>query len=100
MPKKCESCKHYGNLSSDGKFENGFCNSRALAVSSGLQGRSIPITLGREICDVEGDGIFVHFEPKTPVSGVGFDIDGAIPDISRVDAAKPGPSQLAMRAAA
>lgn len=64
--KKCERCRHFRSDRNRRGFEAGVCTSSSIAINS------LPILDAREICDKEGDGIFVYFEPKTPAAGVVF----------------------------
>ena len=75
MPKKCASCRHFQSDPNSDQFERGFCTHirirrPSLWTPPGQQ--PVPINRAREICDKEGDGIFVHFEPKTPAAGFAF----------------------------
>lgn len=65
MPKKCESCRHYRQDPSKPGFDFGFCFSPQIKIPM----HSLPVLRAREICDREGDGIFVYFEPREPASG-------------------------------
>lgn len=59
MKMKCEHCRFYGTW-----LEKPVCNnSNAIAVS---------LDISRDICDREGDGHFVYFEPKHPQAGACF----------------------------
>lgn len=61
MPNRCESCRFFaGHYRS---FEESSCVRLELPED---------ITAAREICNKEGDGIFVYFEPKTPTAGATF----------------------------
>ncbi len=70
MPKKCESCRFY-NESNDSLPESCLNLSVRCSVDPDFIFYRIFAELGpaREICDREGDGIFVYFEPKQPVAG-------------------------------
>lgn len=61
---RCESCKHYQAAISGRDFQSGFCLSP--------QQPRTAIMNAREICDREGDGRFVFYEPKEPASGAEF----------------------------
>ena len=63
MPKKCESCKYYRNYGNV-PFEKGICTSQKTWNAN--------IVLARDECDKEGNGTFVHYEPKTPTAGATF----------------------------
>ena len=67
MPKKCESCQNFRPDWRNRGFEAGACISRKIVTMN-----SLPILTARGLCDKEGDGIFVYFEPKTPAAGVAF----------------------------
>lgn len=73
MPKKCEGCRHF-KPAEGGQFTDGRCDSLDVSNTRPYWKRRGPvlITIAREICDKEGDGIFVHFEPKTPAAGRAF----------------------------
>lgn len=70
MPKKCESCRHFRPAE---QFEKSVCqNSRVINTQPYTSRSLMLINTARDICDKEGDGIFVHFEPKTPAAGQAF----------------------------
>jgi hypothetical protein len=60
----CESCKHYQPAVSRRNFESGFCLSPDQPRTA--------IMNAREVCDKEGDGRFVYYEPKQPTAGAEF----------------------------
>lgn len=70
MPKKCESCQHYVGQPIFGKE---FCLNvivKAAAKSDDVfLDQFTKLDPAREICDTEGDGIFVFFQPITPAAG-------------------------------
>lgn len=74
MPKKCESCRHYLPVPGTNEFHKAQCTSwEVLSLEAHIFGGPMPlIEDAREICDKEGDGIFVYFEPKVPTAGVAF----------------------------
>lgn len=76
MPNKCESCRHFRLSRPKGDFRNGTCSSEQVALTRTLMltGAFLPISTAREICDREGDGIFVYFEPKEPTAPHGLDL--------------------------
>jgi len=64
MPIKCESCKF---------LKRGFAIQVCTSARTRLvDGYDTIIGKAREICDREGDGIFVYFEPKDPTTGAAF----------------------------
>ena len=71
MPKKCESCRYFRNLT-DWDFNYGACVSEAVLGEMVGSADAIDILSGRKICDREADGIFVHFEPIEPTAGAIF----------------------------
>lgn len=72
MPKKCESCEHLLRLDPD-DFEFSICRSTGVNAHETVNFCRVPtMTEAREICNKEGDGIFVYFEPKTPTAGAAF----------------------------
>ena len=72
MPKKCEECRHYKPSGLARGFWNGFCASPTILNIREVVMSNLSIRYAREICDREGDGIFVHFEPKCPTAGACF----------------------------
>lgn len=62
MPKKCESCRHYFSDPAMKGVE--VCGSEDVIgqIAVGVA-EAIDLNFGRMICDKEGDGIFVYFEP-------------------------------------
>lgn len=71
MP-KCESCRFYDKPSPSHTFGAGQCRQSEIGSrlgKNGLRGFHT-IEFAREICDREGDGRFVYFEPKNP-GGIG-----------------------------
>lgn len=87
MPKKCESCRNYrtttgpatiGRLRRDHFGDNiptievcSYFPVEPYRCGEGLV-ESMRLDQARDICDREGDGIFVYFEPKEPTSGAAF----------------------------
>lgn len=71
MKMKCESCRHFGLSRPKGDARNGLCRNENVIREGALFETSyfLPISPAREICDKEGDGHFVYFEPKTPAAG-------------------------------
>ena len=78
MTIKCESCKH--RVSLGGNLME-FCENPKVVPAGhpwarqGLWPLMNDGTIkesAREICNKEGDGIFVHFEPKIPGNGAAF----------------------------
>lgn len=72
MSKKCECCRHFQLSRPKGHFNDGTCrNSTVVDEGSLFTGTrtSLPILKAREICDREGDGRFVHFDPKDDTAG-------------------------------
>lgn len=84
MKPKCLSCRHYGNHFTNftdpapGVFASGWCSApeiNAQVESAGYilaRGSSVDIATARDLCDREGNGIFVHFEPEDPATGAAF----------------------------
>ena len=85
---KCLSCRHFGSdLSVNGPRPDidvllaGWCSAPAIAAqirSAGYivaRGSEVDILTARELCDREGDGIFVNFEPESPSSGAAFEAE-------------------------
>ncbi len=72
MPKKCESCRFFFPLSG-GTFTQAKCLNEDVRKrrTEQLQGFTT-ITRARTICDRDGDGIFVYFEPHDPAAGAAF----------------------------
>lgn len=73
MPKKkCESCRHYDKPSPSHSFGAGQCRQSEIGSRLGKKGlRGFhTVEFAREICDREGDGVFVYYEPKNP-GGIG-----------------------------
>ncbi|MEQ1644253.1 MAG: hypothetical protein ABL959_12470, partial [Pyrinomonadaceae bacterium] len=54
-----------------------FCSNDTLATDEVREmfpdRKGLPLDYARNLCDREGDGIFVHFEPKTPTAGAAFE---------------------------
>ena len=87
MPIKCESCKHcvsvkvprfrFGKAIVSGDLQTVKVCKNHLCTTEDIREQfpdrhGMPLDMAREICDREGNGIFVHFEPKTPASGASF----------------------------
>ena len=76
MPKKCESCRFYAHQVSELYFD--LCKQQTvvdLVFPPEFETDKFvdaPLTLARDICNKEGDGIFVYFDPKTPTAGAAF----------------------------
>lgn len=69
MPKKCESCRFFYALAK-GDFDNSICTNVDVNGHTSVNFAEVPtMTEARQICDREGDGIFVYFEPKEPHAG-------------------------------
>jgi len=71
--KKCEKCKFYFGDSQE-PFEKGVCASPIVIGTFGVEAEAMDITAAREMCDREGDGHFVYFEPLTPAAGAAFEL--------------------------
>lgn len=73
MQRKCESCRHYQpSRAFPGQFARGVCHTvriRRPTISTPPEAPPVPILEARDICDREGDGHFVHFEPLIPEAG-------------------------------
>lgn len=70
MPKKCESCRFYCNeITEHRNFYLGYCTRDDVFAESPIPDdpafyQDYPrIADARKICDREGDGVFVYFEP-------------------------------------
>lgn len=75
----CESCRHYGSKvvhENEARRLIRFCTNDLCTtdqVREQFPDRlGMPIDMAREICDREGDGFFVYYEPKDPSAGVAF----------------------------
>lgn len=73
---KCETCRYFGSkLVHIGEAQRQiiFCTNDKCATDQVREmfpdRHGMPLDLARNTCDRESDGIFVHFEPKTPASG-------------------------------
>ena len=81
MPKKCETCRHHGTIDRGPKrilvpglvdrSRNSLvelCSNHVLAsdeIKEMFPDRhGLPLDYARNLCDREGDGIFVYYEPK------------------------------------
>lgn len=80
MPKKCESCRFHSSKRSKlsiGEIALVFCTNPIVAsdeIKEMFPDRiGLPLDIAREVCDKEGDGIFVYFEPVTPAAGATFE---------------------------
>jgi len=100
MPIKCEGCRYFEQPTvihekSVRPFRhvsvctNKLCVPNYFEIKPNFHG--LNIDTAREICDREGDGIFVHFEPK-PSAGAAF-ATGTSPT-------SPTTPELALKAAA
>lgn len=73
---KCEQCRHHKPAQ---KFTQSECtNPKVVQIQTELNkapgtryldSDKLPILRARYLCDREGDGIFIHYEPKDPESG-------------------------------
>lgn len=70
MPKKCESCRHYTAYKIP--KGDGECSQPIIGATAPCNLGRLRITAAREICNKEGDGHFVYFEPKDPATGAAF----------------------------
>lgn len=61
MPKKCLSCRHFVENQITGNFEDAVCLHTETVFNNVIEARNI--------CDREGDGHFVYFEPRDPEAG-------------------------------
>ena len=67
---KCETCRF---LRTGPSPETSYCTSPEVNTEFyGIKFAATSLPKAREICNKEGDGIFVHFEPKTPGNGAAF----------------------------
>lgn len=76
MPNKCESCRFYGTeivAAGENQRRIRFCTNPNTVTDKVREmfpdRRGVPLDMARDICDREGDGIFVYYEPKTPATG-------------------------------
>lgn len=68
--KICSRCRYY-RPSVTGRFEHGICVERSIVRLNGRRSSTfLRIMAAREVCDREGDGRFVHFEPVAQLAGV------------------------------
>lgn len=66
----CHLCRHF-RPSVTGRFDDGICVDRTIVRLHGRPGTTwFRINPAREVCDREGDGRFVHFEPVDQLPGV------------------------------
>ena len=72
MSRKCESCRHYFSDPAIPGVE--VCGSEDVLGQMVGVAEAIELSFGREICDREGDGHFVYFEPieVDPSAGATF----------------------------
>lgn len=69
MPKKCECCRFYLNVTDVSEF----CTNVAVGDLPTENHELFPrLNIARESCDREGDGHFVYFTPKDPQAGACF----------------------------
>ncbi len=66
---KCEYCRFFDNGPSG--FDSGICKNEQVLNITGDWIAAL-INDARNICDREGDGHFVYFEPKYPQAGAAF----------------------------
>lgn len=71
MPKKCESCRYYVNPERAFEFDGAICSNIEINSTVRFQ-RVVMMPEARELCDREGDGHFIYFEPKEPAAGQAF----------------------------
>ena len=74
MSIKCESCRFFDKPNADAPSESARCLQvfvQTQRLKSGARGW-FTIDKDREICDREGNGHFVYFEPTTPTAGAAF----------------------------
>ena len=76
MPRKCDSCIHQRSQSlqvNSKKITGYYCVNHRCAsdeVKEMFPHRyGVPLDMARDICDREGDGNFVYFEPRDPSAG-------------------------------
>lgn len=76
MPRKCESCRHFIETKKGQKihFFSNQCSRSEIVdeifpTSLCHKQLSAGVDLARDICDREGDGHFVYFEPRDPSAG-------------------------------
>lgn len=71
---KCKDCRHYEPAPTNVFFHGSCRNPRVHRSVTNSRSADVKLDIveAREICDREGDGIFVHFEPKTPASGAAW----------------------------
>lgn len=82
MPRKCDSCLHSSKYPGPRGTVIELCSAPATQLD-----KRIVTQLGdaRVICDREGDGVFVYYQPRHPQAGATFTVE---------------PVQIARRAAA
>lgn len=71
--KKCESCRFF--VPKGPRFEDAGCsqiNVRRPTLFAPPESQPVAIRPAREVCNKEGDGIFVYFEPSYPSAGAAF----------------------------
>lgn len=72
MPKKCESCLHFVPFNPQRVVDSSVSRcSQELIKLKHRTAAAVPIDTARDTCDKEGDGIFVHFEPRDPTPAAG-----------------------------
>ena len=102
MNKKiCERCKHYRPNAVTDNFESGTCSQPDIvAPDVRLHQRNWKwIEAARDVCDKEGDGRFVYFEPKEPSNGTAIDTAAKPSAAANRQASSKQPRPLARAAA-
>lgn len=74
MKKKCYDCRHYFSDPAMPRIE--VCGSEDVLSLSVTFDDAIDLQFGRQICDREGDGHFVYFEPIEIVPSAGAVFEG------------------------
>lgn len=71
---KCKDCRHFEPSPTEVFFHGSCRNPRVHGPLTRSRSANVKLDIveAREICNKEGDGIFVHFEPKIPGNGAAF----------------------------
>jgi len=74
MTRKCDTCRHFEPvfyvIGADGQSTT--CRQPTITLTACLP--FVPLNQARDICDREGDGHFVYFEPIQPEAGAALEI--------------------------
>lgn len=80
MPRKCESCHFFFGRRFNRPGELPFDQSSCVHIAT-----PEPINEARAVCDREGDGHFVYFEPRDPEAGASV---APVPNVAEKASAK------------